>query len=166
MNDHVIDTNVLLVASAAHPHSPFDDTHVPAEEQRAVFEWLTAFRGDAERRLVLDAKFRIYEEYRNKLTDQDYGLQVIAEKLGRSSFTQVEVRRDEYGHAIVPAAFSRFDRSDRQLLAAALTDPASISIVNACDSDWLVIETELAAAGVRVVHLVETWLRAQHQGRR
>lgn len=46
MSDHVVDTNVLLVASAAHPYSPFDETHVPIAEQRIVFDWLTAFRAD------------------------------------------------------------------------------------------------------------------------
>ena len=31
MADYVVDTNVLLVASAAHPFSPFDDCDLPAK---------------------------------------------------------------------------------------------------------------------------------------
>src|SRR5687768_17576738 len=138
MSDHVVDTNVLLVASAAHPYSPFGDSHVPVEEQQLVFEWLAAFRDDSDRQIVLDNLFRIYEEYRNKLTDQDYGLQVIHEKM--QTFRSVLLEWDGAGAAIVPVVFASFDASDRKLLAAALTDPASICIVNAADSDWLQIE--------------------------
>ncbi len=156
--DHVLDTNTLLVASAAHPYSPFDATHVPIAEQRTVFDWLTTFRTDADRRLVLDDLFKIYEEYRHKLSDQDYGLLVIHEKM--QTMRQVTLSWDADGRPAVPAAFAAFDPSDRKFLAAALTDPETISIVNAADSDWLQIESELAAAGVTVVHLLEAWLRA------
>ncbi len=164
MTDHVVDTNVLLVASAAHPHSPFSDTHVPIDEQRVVFEWLVAFRADETRQLALDDLFQIYDEYRKKLTDQDFGLQVVSEKL--ANVRQVSIDRDDDGHGVVPEAFRGFDRSDRQLLAVALTEPDTISIVNACDSDWLGIERELKAAGVRVEHIIEAWLRAHHAARR
>lgn len=158
MNDHVLDTNVLLVASAAHPHSPFDDTHVPIEQQLRVFEWLAEFRTDPERRLVMDDLFAIYDEYRNKMTEQDYGLQVVHEKM--LAMRQVALRWDGDGHAEVPACFHRFDPSDRKFLAAALADPGAICIVNATDTDWLEIEAELGAAGVVVRHLLEPWLRS------
>ncbi len=157
MSDHVVDTNVLLVASAVHPYSPFDDTHVPITEQRTVFDWLTEFRADTQRQMVLDDLFKIYEEYRNKLSDQDFGLQVIHEKM--QAVRQVNLAWDGNGHAVVPVAFGAFDPSDRKFLAAALTDPATISIVNAADSDWLEIEAELATAGVTVVHVLGAWLR-------
>src|ERR1017187_10632852 len=42
MGDHIIDTNVLLVASARHPGSPFKDSEVPAEQQQVVLNWLMA----------------------------------------------------------------------------------------------------------------------------
>lgn len=158
MSGVVIDTNVLLVASAAHPYSPFDDTHVPAELQKAVFDWLAAFRTDDSRRLVIDDWFEIYDEYRNKLSDQDYGLLVIADKMRNLQIAELEW--DEDGRAIVPPEFSCFDPSDRKFLAAALTDRANISIANATDTDWLEIEEQLEAAGVRVEHLLEDWLRA------
>ncbi len=158
MSDHVVDTNVLLVASAVDPYSPFDESHVPLAEQHVVFEWLAAFRADSAQHIVLDDLLKIYDEYRNKLSEQDYGLQVIHEKM--QTMRQVNLDWDEDGHAVVPAAFDSFDRSDRKLLAAALTDPANIVIVNAADSDWLEIEAELATAGVEVVHVLEAWLRS------
>jgi len=157
VKDHVVDTNVLLVASAAHPYSPFDDTHVPAAERSLVFEWLAAFRSDDGRQLVLDDRLKIYEEYRNKLTDQDYGLQVVKEKMQTLRFAEIDWDGET---AVVPEAFREFDPSDRKLLAAALRDPDGISIVNAADSDWLEIEEALAGAGVEVVHIIEPWLRA------
>jgi hypothetical protein len=159
MSDLVIDTNVLLVASAAHPLSPFDDTHVPIAEQQVVFDWLVDFRTDAARRLVLDDLFCIYEEYRHKLTEQDYGLHVIHEKM-QTLLRVVTLAWDDDGHARVPKAFARFDPSDRKLLAAALCDPSTIAIVNATDTDWLEVEGALDAAGVSVLHLLEAWLRA------
>lgn len=163
MNDLVVDTNVLLVASAAHPYSPFDDTHVPFDLQGTVFEWLAAFRQDAARCLVLDDRFRIYDEYRNKLTDQDYGLQVVHEKM--TAFRCATVEWDPDGHAVVPPKFASFDRSDRKLLAAALTNRRNIAIVNATDTDWFEIEAELGDEGVVVLHLLEEWLRATFKAR-
>lgn len=161
MKDCVLDTNVLLVASAAHPYSPWDDAnHVPAEEQKKVFEWLAEFRTDASRAIVFDDLFAIYEEYRHKLSDQDYGLQVVHEKM-QVALRQVDLEWDDESHAVVPDEFQTFDRSDRKFLAAALSDPASIAIVNATDTDWLYFEKELEAAGVEVVYVIEDWLRKQ-----
>ena len=157
MPDCVVDTNVLLVASAAEPFSPFADTHVPPGQQRIVFEWLAAFRRDTTRRLALDDAWRIYEEYRNRLTDQDFGLLAIHDKLQTARIVTLEW--DAAGYAVVPAALQTSDPSDRKFLGVALSDPATIVIVNAADSDWLEVERELDAAGVRVVHLLESWLR-------
>lgn len=157
MPDHVVDTNVLLVASAAHPYSPFDDTHVPPDEQLQVLDWLMAFSQDEARRLVLDDLLVIYEEYRHKLNEQDVGLQVIHAKM--QSHRTVALDWDADGHAVVPDALLACDRSDRKFLAAALTDVEGISIVNASDSDWIEIEPQLNEAGVVVDHLIEAWLR-------
>ncbi len=152
-----MDTNVLLVASAAEPFSPFDDTHVPADQQQVVFEWLAAFRRDPHRRLAVDEAWRIYEEYRNRLTDQDFGLLAIHEKLQAARI--VPVAYDEAGYAVLPDALQACDPSDRKFVGVALGDPDGIAIVNAADSDWIEIERDLDAAGVRVVHLIEAWLR-------
>ena len=164
MADHVVDTNVLLVASASHPYSPFDDSDLPPDLQRAVFDWLVAFRADPARQLVLDTFWKIYEEYRHKLTDQDYGLMVVLEKMTTTRF--VEVEYDDDGFGVVTSAFAAFDPSDRKLLAALLTDVETLSLVNATDTDWLEIEAELNATGATVEHLVEDWLRAKYRAKK
>lgn len=163
MSDCVVDTNVLLVASAAEPYSPFCETHVPVVEQLKVFEWLQLFREDNGRRLVLDEMFSIYREYRNQLTDQDYGLQVIHEKM--QNFRSVAIDFTEDGYADLPDTFSDFDPSDRKFIAVALADPGAIAIANAADSDWLSVEARLASAGVTVIHIIEAWLKAFHASR-
>ncbi len=63
---HVIDTNVLLVASAADVASPFAPDATPVEEaglRRKVLEWLMAFEG-SERRMVIDWGWVIVDEYK------------------------------------------------------------------------------------------------------
>ena len=161
--DVVIDTNVLLVASAAHPYSPFSETHVPVELRERVFDWLAEFRADAGSLLALDMAMEIYREYRNRLTDQDYGLQVVHERMATARL--VEIGFDGDGWALVPGVCDGLDRSDRKFLAVALDDPTTISIVNAADTDWLEISECLAATGARVVQLLPDWLADQHEGK-
>lgn len=160
MTDHVIDTNVLLVASAADPHSPFSGSDLPPDLQAQVFEWLVSFRQDPAQVLVLDDWFRIYDEYRNKLTEQDYGLQVVSEKMNHARL--VPVAYDTDGAALVPPNFSSLDPSDRKLLAALIAAPAGSCLVNATDTDWLAIERALDQEGLRVLHLLDAWLRSKH----
>jgi hypothetical protein len=86
-NRHVIDTNVMLVASAAHETSPFAPDATPVEEaalRQKVLDWLIAFEG-SDRQMVIDWGWVIVDEYkginrRDKLTDQDYALQVFFTK--------------------------------------------------------------------------------------
>jgi hypothetical protein len=160
MPDFILDTNVLLVASAADPSSPFDDTHVPPQETEIVFEWLAAFRSDTSQRMVWDEAWAIYAEYRHKLSDQDYGLRVLAEKMATARFVPIEL--DDDGSAKVPEEFRGFDRSDRKFLAVALADTHRSAIVNASDTDWLQIEREIHDEGVEVIHLIERWLRESY----
>jgi len=162
MADCVVDTNVLLVASAAHPYSPFDDCDIAPAGRQAVLDWVMAFRRAARRKLVLDEVFKIYEEYRNKMTDQDLGLQVVHEKM-QQALRQVRIEYDRNGYAQVPPAFRSFDPSDRKFLAALLHDVSGIRLVNATDTDWLEIEDELAAAGATVEHILQDWLRAKYE---
>lgn len=161
MADHVIDTNVLLVASAADPGSPFSDTHVPVPERKIVFDWLVAFRKN-DRRLVLDSLWKIYKEYLKKMTAQDYGLQVVHEKM-RAAFRQVEIQCATDGMVMVPAEFNALDSDDRKFLAVALADEGRSTIVNATDPDWFAIEQECDANGIVVDQLIETWLRKEHR---
>lgn len=66
MDKHVIDTNVLLVASAAHEASPFSEDATPIEDRalrKKVLDWLVSFHV-SEKRIVLDWEWIIVDEYR------------------------------------------------------------------------------------------------------
>lgn len=157
MADHVVDTNVLIVASAADASWPPAKNHVPAAERRRVLEWLKAFRADMERRLVMDAKRTIFKEYRNKLTEQDYGIVVALKKLDTAAFVFIQY---DGQYAVVPDGLAKFDNSDKKLVAAHLAHKANgedCSIVNACDTDWHEHEEALTAHGVEVDQLLAEW---------
>lgn len=153
MADHLVDTNVLLVASAsdAFDHR-YPDVPATPDEVEIVLDWLAAFRDDSSRRLAVDEMFKIYEEYRNKLTDQHYGLQVVHHKMATLRTEVVEY--DDGGHGVVPPGLQGVDRSDRKFVAAALNDPHGLQIVNATDSDWAEQAEALRAHGVHVLELL------------
>ncbi|MEX0670401.1 MAG: hypothetical protein WD060_08100 [Pirellulales bacterium] len=151
---------MLLIASAQDPGSRFGGSDLPEPERRKAFNWLSAFHADPSRQMVWDQTFRIYDEYRNKLTDQDYGLLVVHEKM--TSARQVDIAFDADGHAVVSGQFASLDPSDRKFLATVLGDEGRSRLVNASDTDWLQQEGSLTAAGVAVEHILEDWLRAKH----
>ena len=164
MVDCIIDTNVLLVASACDPGSHFDDSgHVPAEQQEIVLDWLMAFRKDGQRRLVLDQSFKIWDEYHHQMIrGQDIGSLVVAEKLQSARF--VEVEYDANGHGCLPTELEKVDRSDRKFVAVALkdlSDGESSMIVSAEDRGWYNCEEALNQAGLVVLQLIEEWSRAK-----
>ncbi|SEL03049.1 hypothetical protein SAMN05444354_103354 [Stigmatella aurantiaca] len=162
-DDHVVDTNVLLLASASDAHSPFkDSTHVPLAEQRLVLEWLIAFRKDRTRHLVLDSQQELMREYRKQLGKNDYGYKVIVEKLQSARFHRIEL--DEEGAAQLPEPLRSEvkDRSDRKFVAVVLADGGQSSLVNACDTDWYDCENALKQAGIKVDQLISGWCRAKH----
>ena len=152
MVDHLVDTNVLIVGSAAvAPKYP--DVSVNAEAIETVFEWLCAFRDDESRKLVLDDLWKIYEEYNHKLDGQHFGLHVIHEKL-QTGLRTVPVDYDGDGFGVVPQGLAAVDNSDKKFVAAALHDPCNIHIINAADSDWKQHEDALLAHGIVVQELL------------
>jgi len=165
--DHIIDTNVLLVASAQHPGSPFKDTDVPVEQKEKVFKWLMEFRKDGQRKMVLDQSFKIWEEYHNKMTrGQDIGSLVVTEKLQLSLARFVDIPYDKDGHGCLPTKLEQVvhDLADRKLVAVALEDVAQglqSRIVNASDGDWYDWEHALDEAGVVVEQVIDEWCRAK-----
>lgn len=161
--DHVLDTNVLLVASASDPSSPFKDSaHVPPAEQRAVLEWLREFRRDRARHLVLDSQQEVMREYKNKLKKNDYGYQVFIEKLQTARFHRIELDEDGSARLPEPLQTEVKDRSDRKFVAVVLADDRESSLVNACDTDWYDCEAALMQAGVNVEQIIDGWCRAKH----
>lgn len=152
MADNLVDTNVLIVASAA-VEPKYIDVSVDADGIDVVCTWLTKFRDDAARNLVLDDLWRIYEEYNHKLNSQHFGLQVVHHKLQASLRTE-PVEYDSDGYGVVPASLADVDNSDRKFVAAALNDPATIEIVYAVDRGWRRNEAALQAHKVVVVGLL------------
>jgi hypothetical protein len=152
MADQLVDTNVLIVGSAAVAPG-YGEVSVGADDIDTVFRWLAEFRDDAARKLVLDDAWKIYEEYTRKLSGQHFGLQVVHHKL-QDALRTVPVAYDEDGHGVVPAALAAIDNSDKKFVAAALNDPADIHIVNAADSDWRQQVQTLAAHRIVVVELL------------
>ena len=165
MADHVVDTNVLIVASSSDSASPAFDTDVPVQQRRVVFEWLAVFRNDPGRVAVLDQGFQIWKEYRNKLGDQDFGLRVMIEKLTTARFHNIGYDQD--GLARLPAKLEAAvsDRSDRKFVAVALADQGRSTIVNATDTDWYDAEAALAPHGIHVEQIIDGWCRAKHRSK-
>lgn len=101
----VIDTNVLIVASAADDGSvfPAEGTPVARPEDRAtVLNWLADFERDESRHVVLDWHWHLCSEYQNKLHPaQDYGWLVILAKQDRNQVAWVGLEVDEHGHAVL-----------------------------------------------------------------
>lgn len=170
MADYVIDTNVLCCASAADAASPFDDAdHIPEPDRLLVLDWLGAFHADPSRTLVIDEGWEIYEEYRNKLTDQDYGLLVIRDKLASALFVPIEHDSDGYG--VVPDDLAALDASDRKLAAAAVAaavygEHGGSVIANATDTDWLDVEAALRGHRVTVEQILAAWCRAKYEAKK
>jgi hypothetical protein len=172
VDDHIIDTNVLLVASA-WDNSRIDCRQVTPQEMLYVFNWLVAFRKDSQSKLVLDPylKHGIYEEYHHKMTGQDFGLMVVKEKLQFARFVEIEF--DGNGHACLhaelekPAGFEKIDPSDRKFVAVALKDLSQgghSMIINAVDSDWRDCEEALKREGITVKNLIERLDMDQNEG--
>lgn len=171
VDTRVVDTNVLIVASAADDGSPFRPEATPVEEaalRRQVLDWLTAFEQDAQRHAVLDWDWLICGEYQNKLTDQDYGWLALMAKKDRNEVVWVGLTVDADGHATLPVrlAPSITDRADRKMVAAVLAakaDGHTCTLTNACDTDWLDCADALAQHGIATEHIIEPWLHAKWQ---
>ncbi len=179
IDKHVIDTNVLLVASAAHDASPFAPDATPVEEavlRKKVLDWLIEFDSSG-RHIVLDWKWIIVDEYKgvnrphNKLTEQDYGLQVVLHKFTTGQSYGFLLDLDRHGHAII--ANQNLDpvindREDRKMVAAVLASGCKnggCNLVNSCDTDWYDWKTVLDSEGVEVHQLIPEWCYPKWQAK-
>ncbi|MCP5344483.1 MAG: hypothetical protein H7A05_07675 [Pseudomonadales bacterium] len=171
---YVIDTNILIAASAVHaaangmplPHHREVTPQEPALQQR-ICAWLSAFEQSGSH-LVLDVAGGINAEYHHKLDFNDYGIQVVMNKISRSEVDLVPVAYDDNGDGIVPQPLDEVvrDLADRKMLAAALEAlklPGSSAIAFAGDTDWLDWEAELIRTGLVLEPVVEEWSRAKHE---
>ncbi len=174
----VVDTNVLIVASAADEGSPFQPADTPVQEEalrQRVLDWLIDFELDAERHAVMDWNWLICGEYLNpkspkkeKLSEQDYGWLVMMAKKDRNEVVWIGLETDQDGYAVLPDSLAPAvtDLADRKMVAAVLAasnEGHACKLVNACDTDWLDCADALATHGVAVEHLIEPWLKAKWQ---
>lgn len=169
IDKHVIDTNVLLVASAAHDSSPFPEDATPVEkaELRArVLDWVIDF-DQSQRRIVLDYGWEIASEYQNKLSDQDYALQIVLQMTSTDRVSWFRLEREADGRTRIAHAGldpTITDLSDRKMVAAVLAggcNAGGCNLVNACDTDWYDWQAAMQAADVYVEQLIHDWCHAK-----
>lgn len=165
--NHLIDTNVLLAASAHVADDDRDVTPPDPRDREKVYLWLDAFVRSDEL-WVLDGVGEIFKEYNKKQSHQDYSLLALLEKQSRSQVVDVDVEFDQHGHAVLPAHLGeiRWDKSDKMFVAAglqvvAMGDP--VQIVNSADTDWYDVAHVLHAEGIGLIHLIDEWCRSKYR---
>jgi hypothetical protein len=171
---YVIDTNVLIAASAARaalavnplPRHHHEVTPQDEEQLHKVWQWLAAFE-QSDSRLVLDCAGEIDREYHHKLDFGDYGMRVLQHKLSRDQVDRVSVEYDADGNGIVPQPLDEIvhDLADRKMVAAAIKALAfggSSAVAFAGDTDWYDWEKALLQTGLTLEPIIEKWSRAKY----
>lgn len=151
----VIDTNVLIAANGR------DCPQATPACRIACVQQLQHTKTEAS--LVLDDRFRILNEYKNKVSPSgqpgvgDAFLKWILTNWTNSTHChQVSITPTPDGSfKEFPSSpdLQGFDPSDRKFVATALSHPDCPAILNAVDSDWKQFGPALAAAGVKVEQL-------------
>lgn len=165
---YVVDTNVLIAASAADPVGQRDIDATPADPalRRQVWDWLSAFE-QTTTRMILDSTGKIYDEYCGNLDFGDYGRAVVIHKWSTGAVDNVAVDYDADGHGILPDALNPVvhDLSDRKMVASALLAHVQFGegcIAFAGDTDWHDWETDLQGHNVLLEPIIEEWSRQKH----
>jgi hypothetical protein len=172
----LVDTNVMLAASAVHELSRVAGRAMPREQalREQVFEWLVDF-DQSEKHLVLDDLGLIRDEYERNLPHnwqaQEYGLQVLQSKLDRNQvdFVPIDSLEGNGEHiAVLEPEHETLvpDREDRKWVACALAAQTMLGaappIVYAAESDWYLAEHQLCAIGLCFVRLLpDEWYEAK-----
>lgn len=165
---YVVDTNVLIAASAADPETQKDIDATPDNPDLLlkIWLWLDTFR-QGNVRMVLDLEGEIYNEYCRKLGFNDFGIQVVMHKWQTASVDDVLVDYDADGYGILPETLVHIihDLADRKMVAAALSSYAEFNegcVAFAGDTDWHGWEDELLRHNVHLEPLIEDWSRAKY----
>lgn len=165
---YVVDTNVLIAASAADPSHPADIDATPDEPalRQEIWQWLDRFQQSTSR-LVLDYCGEIRKEYDRKLGFNDFGIQVVMHKWSTAAVDNVTVDYDGDGHGILPASLTDVihDNADKKMVAAALESHTQFGegcIAFAGDTDWHDWEQVLLEHELLLEPIIEDWSRAKH----
>lgn len=166
---YVVDTNVLIAASAVDLTSAMAIHASPAEPElrKRVKSWLDAFSASPSK-LILDGSLAIEQEYRKNLSYSDYGIQVLQHKWDTLCVELVDIAYDQNGYAILGGVLEEVvhDNADRKMVAAAvavISDGKECCIVFAGESDWHAWEDALSQEGICLEPLIEEWSRAKYQ---
>jgi len=172
MGMYLIDTNVMLAASAAFAGGGHAERAMPKDsaQRQAIFDWLRGFEGADDDSLVLDEGLLIQEEYEQNMPGwpaQWYGMQVLQWKMdhGLVAWVPIDVSRATGEPVAVlepPYEAAVRDPADRKWVACALSAATLYEsvppIVYAAESDWYKAEPELLPLGIRVKRLLpDAW---------
>jgi hypothetical protein len=156
MNEVVIDTNVLLVASRRHDGASPECVQACVERLKQV---------QNKERVVIDDGFRILREYLHKLsTNKGKGvgeaflkwlLQNQANPLRVYPVPLTERAGHDYAEFPDPALAAEFDPPDRKFVAVAHAHPNKPPVLQAADSKWLLWCDRLLDHGIRVEFLCQ-----------
>lgn len=165
---YVVDTNVLIAASAADPTHPADIDATPQDPvlRHQVWYWLDEFQS-SNSRMVLDLAGGIYAEYTNKLGFNDFGIQVVMHKWSTAAVDDVTVDYDKDGHGVLPKSLDSLihDAADKKMVAAALASHRIFGegcVAFAGDTDWHDWEAGLLGHQVLLEPIIESWSRQKH----
>lgn len=175
---YLVDTNVMLAASASHnPLSGLVQRAMPTDPtlRERVHVWLRSF-DESDDVMLMDEEFLIRDEYERNMSfnremqDQEYGLQVLQYKQDRGLVEYVPIDvLDANGERIailsdeLTAIVS--DREDRKWVAAAqaahVLFEETCPIVYGAESDWYQIEDTLRPHGIAFNRLLpDEWYEA------
>lgn len=175
MPAHLIDTNVMLAASAIHSDLSNLAAHASPPEahlREIVYAALKAFE-ESDDFIVLDEEGTIRAEYErnmpfnSEMGSQEYGLLVLQKKLdyNQLNFVTIDVV-EANGECIarLPDQLEQIvtDREDRKWIASSIAHiilhESTAPIIYGAESDWYSIESALAPHGVAFRRLLpESW---------
>ncbi|WP_339064493.1 hypothetical protein [Teredinibacter turnerae] len=169
---YLIDTNVMLAASAVGALSNVADRAMPHEIElrERVFEWLVNFE-ESDEKLVLDESGLVRAEYERNLPfnyqEQEYGMLVLQNKLDLNLVEHVPIETLEANGehiALLEAEHEALvaDREDRKWIACALSTSILHEefppIVYGAETDWYIAHDALTAIGIAFVRLLpDAW---------
>lgn len=164
---YIVDTNVLIAASAGDPSNirGIDATPEDPGQRKIVWEWVNRFI-ESESNMVLDKGLKIYDEYINKLTFNDYGIQAVMRKWDKAQVDNVDIGYDENGNGKIPETLESVvhDLADRKMVAAAIASKTLYDegcIAFAGDTDWHEWENDLLGHEILLEPIIEDWSRAK-----
>jgi hypothetical protein len=147
---HIVDTNVLLVASKKAPQASLTCV-------LTCIKYLQNLKESGI--LVIDSNRLIIREYENKNSRSgqpnvgDAFLKWVLTHQATNRCEQVpitQIAENDFAEFPKSPSLEKFDLSDRKFVAVALTHHAKPAIANAVDSDWRNYEQALQEHGVKL----------------